>query len=212
MRTFIADIIPSIQRYSMQLNNVTNFTNKNWVMLDTTSNIKTVYIFRTNGEIIISVNGLVSTDNATWEYLGNNTILLRLKNQAYLLRHGFIDDFILALKLDNNPEYAIFINEEKYNGKFNSIENVINFLDQNYLINPPGVNGILNINTVSYIKSDFTFKMGFFEIFLVTFQNNNTYKFYKKIFSDTYFVYEGKNSILTFKTKSSCLNYLASFN
>lgn len=34
MKTFIADIIPKIQKYSQRLDDITLFTNKHWVVID----------------------------------------------------------------------------------------------------------------------------------------------------------------------------------
>jgi hypothetical protein len=39
----------------------------------------------------------------------------------------------LALKVDSKEEYAVFVNENKYEGELNSIDKVFNFLNRNYL-------------------------------------------------------------------------------
>lgn len=147
MRTYIADIIPKIQKFSQKLNNLTMLTNQHWVVLDELTQSKTVYIFRNNGELLIAINGKV--DKAKWEYLGQNSILINLKEQSYLFRHGFFDENILALKVDSKEEYAILINESRYLGELNSIKAVINFLKENYLINPAITNKKLGQQTVS---------------------------------------------------------------
>jgi hypothetical protein len=54
MKTYIADIIPNIQRYSKRL--------------DDLPSLKTTYIFRSNGELLISENGTVDFD-ATFDNL-----------------------------------------------------------------------------------------------------------------------------------------------
>lgn len=59
MKTFIADIIPRIQKYSQKLDNLTLLTNQHWVVVDEITNSKTVYIFRPNNELLISKNGKV---------------------------------------------------------------------------------------------------------------------------------------------------------
>lgn len=73
MKTFVADIIPQIQRFSQKLDNLTLLTNQNWVVLDQFTQSKTVYIFRSNGDLLIAVNGKV--EKARWEYLGQNSML-----------------------------------------------------------------------------------------------------------------------------------------
>ena len=73
MKTFLADIIPSIQKFSQKLDNLTLLTNQHWVVVDEIANSKTVYIFRPTNELLISKNGKV--EKAKWEYLGNIRLL-----------------------------------------------------------------------------------------------------------------------------------------
>ena len=48
MRTYIADIIPKIYRFSQRLDELTKLTNQHWVSLGDINQNKRVYIFRTN--------------------------------------------------------------------------------------------------------------------------------------------------------------------
>lgn len=131
MKTFIADIIPKIQRYSQRLDDLTKLTNQHWVSLDDLTQTKRVFIFRTNNQLLISDDGIV--EKGHWEYLGNQSLLLDTKAESYLLKHGFFDENIIALKLDSTNRYAFFVNETKYHGELNNIEDVLNFLENKYL-------------------------------------------------------------------------------
>ena len=132
MKTYITDIIPKIQRFSQKLDDLSKLTNQHWVSLGDISQSKCVYIFRPNNQLLISVDGIV--EKGTWEYLGNQSLLLDMKNKSFLLKHGFFDETILALKLDSSDGYAFFINETKYYGELNSIEEILIFLENKYLI------------------------------------------------------------------------------
>lgn len=131
MKTFISDLIPKLQRFSQKLDNLTLLLNQHWVAIDDIGNNKTVYIFRTNNDLLISQNGKV--EKAKWEYLGNNSLLIDKKEESYLFKHGFFDENILALKIDSKNEYAFLINENKYDGEVNSLDKVIEFLTKKYL-------------------------------------------------------------------------------
>lgn len=131
MKTFISDIFPKIQRYSEKLDNLTLLTNQHWVSIDELLSNKTVYIFRSNYELLISTNGKV--EKAKWEYLGNKSLLIDKNNGCYLFKHGFFDANILALKVDSTEEYAVFVNENKYDGELNSIDRIFDFLRLTYL-------------------------------------------------------------------------------
>ncbi len=131
MKTFLTDIFPKIQRYSERLDNITLLTNQHWVSIDDILSTKTVFIFRTNNELLVSTNGKVEKEKQ--EYLGNKSLLIDKKNESYLFKHGFFDENILALKVDSSEEYAVFVNENKYNGELNSIDSVFDFLRKKYL-------------------------------------------------------------------------------
>ena len=133
MRIFIADIIPAIQRFSQRLDDLTKLTNQHWVSLDDITQAKTVYIFRANNELLISVNGIVEI--GSWDYLGNQSLLLTTKNERYLLKIGFFDENVIALKLDSSDGYAFFVNETKYHSELSNIDDVLDFLDNKYLKN-----------------------------------------------------------------------------
>lgn len=131
MRTYLADIIPKIKRFSEKLDNLTLLTNQHWVVIDELKNSKFVYIFRSNYELLISQNGKI--EKGKWEYLGNNSLLIERKDESYLFRHGFFDANILALKVDGKDEFAFLVNENNYGGDLNSIEKVLDFLESKYL-------------------------------------------------------------------------------
>jgi len=131
MRTYIADIIPRLQRFSEQLDNLTLLTNQHWVVVDEITKSKTVYIFRTTKELLISKNGEV--ERANWEYLGNKTLLINIGSRTYLFKQGFFDQNVLALKIDGKEEYAFLVNENKYDGELNSFDRIIDFLQKKYI-------------------------------------------------------------------------------
>jgi hypothetical protein len=74
MRTYIADIIPKLQKFSQRLDDLTRLTNQHWVSLGDIDQTKRVFIFRPNNQLLISDNGIV--EKGSWEYLGNQTLLM----------------------------------------------------------------------------------------------------------------------------------------
>lgn len=131
MKTFLADIIPKIQKFSKQLDDLTILTNHHWVSMGEIAVSKTVYIFRTGGILLVSENGIVS--KGAWEYLGNDSILIESGNQTLLLKQAFVDDQIMALKLDGAEGFLFFINESKTGIELNTIHDVFQFLEKKYI-------------------------------------------------------------------------------
>lgn len=132
MKTYILDIVPKIQRYSQKLDNLTVLLNKHWVILDEESSNKSVFIFREKGnQLLISKDGKIEKGN--WEYLGNNSLLIDRKDGSYLFKHGFIDDYVLALKVDGKEEYALLVNEQWFEDQLKSLDKILTFLNQKYI-------------------------------------------------------------------------------
>lgn len=131
MRTYISEIIPKLQRFSEKLDNLTLLTDQHWVVIDEIENSKVVYIFRSNNELLISKNGRI--EKAKWEYIGNNSLLIELKNNSYLFKQGFFDKNILALKVDGEESYAFLVNETMSSEELDSIEKINSFLNKKYI-------------------------------------------------------------------------------
>ena len=141
MKTFIADIIPKIQRFSRRLDDVTLLTDQHWVSIDEIKSSKTVYIFRRDNSLLISRDGRV--ERAKWEYLGHESLIIDTPQGSYLFRHGFADQNILALRLDGADEYAVFLNETKYSKELNNIQAVAEFLSSIYIA--PGARNTIGL-------------------------------------------------------------------
>ena len=157
MKTFIADIIPKIQKFSKKLDALTKLTNQHWVSLDDIGQSKKVYIFRPNNQLLTSENGLV--EKGSWEYLGNQSLLIDTKNESYLLKHGFFDENVMALKLDSTNKYAFFINETKYDHELNNINDIINFLSNKYINESTLKSGLGKQNPEYLYKKTFGYKI-----------------------------------------------------
>lgn len=140
MRTYLADIIPRIQRFSKRLDDLTKLTNQHWVSLGDIPDGKRVFMFRDNSKLLIAENGII-VDKGTWEYLGNQSLLLETSNGGYLLKHGFFDENVIALRLDSTDKYAFFVNETRYEKELNNIGDILKFLEDKYLRNSPTQSG-----------------------------------------------------------------------
>lgn len=156
MRTFIADIIPKIQRFSQRLDDLTKLTNQHWVSLGDITQSKRVFIFRANNQLLISDNGIV--EKGSWEYLGNQSLLLDTKTESYLLKHGFFDENVIALKLDSTDSYAFFVNETKYHSELNNIGDVLKFLENKYLKSNSPIGGV-GSNRAGTIPQEFKYEV-----------------------------------------------------
>ena len=131
MKYYFSEIFTRIQGFSKRLDNFALLTNQNWVSINDIENQKNVFIFMKNNQLVISENGKVN--KTKWEYLPNQSILIEINNECFLFKHGFLDENVLALKLDGSNSYALFVNETKYKKDFDSSKDVLIFLENKYV-------------------------------------------------------------------------------
>lgn len=132
MKTFILDIISKITSYSKELDDKSLIINKKWILVDE-SDEKSSFIFRENNQLLISKNGIIQ--KSSWDYITNDLVSLEIKNINYLFTPSFLDENLFILKLDGRNEYVVFINENKVQGIINSLQQINDFIDTNYLNN-----------------------------------------------------------------------------
>jgi hypothetical protein len=135
MKTYITDIFPKIQQFSKKLDDLSKLSNQHWVSLDEIGTSKIVYIFRPGNQLIISENGIV--ERAKWEYLGNGSFIIETNKGNYLLRQAFLDDTVLAFKVDSTDQHVFFVNETKYTGGICDLKDVLELLERKYIRNQP---------------------------------------------------------------------------
>lgn len=206
MKTYIAEIIPRLIRFSNKLDDLAKLTNQHWVSLSEIEDSKKVYIFRDNNQLIISDNGIV--EKGSWEFLGNNTILLETKNISLLLKHGFFDENVIALKIDSTDSYIFFVNENKYDFELNSIDDVLSFLEKKYLkddnkFDSSPIDEMLNLNIPKYKILSITEKRVLFQlknkVFKIQFSDGKIGEIFLNVKNNkAYFKAKSKNPSLTY--------------
>ncbi|MEZ4877809.1 MAG: WG repeat-containing protein [Flavobacterium sp.] len=131
MRTYITNIFERIKKYSRKLDELTLLTDKHWVVFNDNISNKIIYIFQKSGILLISVNGKVN--KSKWEYLGNNSLLIDINDESYLFKQGFIDNNVLALKIDGVKEYAILLDENNLNKEILNLKSLELYLENFYI-------------------------------------------------------------------------------
>jgi hypothetical protein len=132
MKFFTLSILNQILSFSKNLENTSILTDNQWVLYNEKNNdTKTIYIFRSNNQLLISINGKISKEK--WEFIGDNTLILDIGEESYLFRNGFIDDEILALKQDSYENYAIFINGSNKKIQLKTLKELELYLENKYL-------------------------------------------------------------------------------
>jgi hypothetical protein len=124
-------VVHKIQEFSRSFDELDFLINQHWVVIDKINASKIVYIFQPNGVLLISRNGKV--EKAKWDCLGTSSLLVDIQSESLLYRLGFMDANILALKMDGNNEYELFVNESKNETQLSLAESIIDYLNTNYL-------------------------------------------------------------------------------
>ena len=111
MNNFISNILPRLNSYLKQLNDIECLIDRPWVSIDSDKSI-VKYFFRRNNELLISQNGNVI--KGKWEFLEfANSLLLEYGNQSQLFNKVFILPNVLILKKDSVDIYQIIFDEKK---------------------------------------------------------------------------------------------------
>lgn len=130
MKTFFLGMDPEVMESGSKLDNLSQITHQNWVMINDSPDQKETYIFRKYHNLLISKNGLVEA--ARWEYLNADNLLIYTSNGSFLFHPSLLDPDILGMKIDGRDEYTVLVNENRYEREFNSIHSVIKFLGDKY--------------------------------------------------------------------------------
>lgn len=110
MRTYILNTLNRYRQFSENSDVKVVLCNKSWRLFNDTGE-QELYIFQNNGTIFYSVNGQVIS--GTWQYLSaNQSLIITVQNQSYMLHPAFIDTVILALQLDGTQKYLFMIDEK----------------------------------------------------------------------------------------------------
>jgi hypothetical protein len=139
MKAYILDIFPKIVRYSSQKDLENHILNKTWILVDEDNEQKVTYRFQEkNDQIIIAVDGRGTL--GTWQFLEDGkSLMIQVSDAVWIFKHSFIDDTVLALKLDNDKsEFVVFFNENAQDRfKDNTLNTIRHYLKDRVKDNLP---------------------------------------------------------------------------
>jgi len=115
MKYYLSDLLPRIKKFSASLDQTAILVDKPWVVCDNEDGFQKL-IFRRDGSLLLSENGSVS--DGKWEYLpeAQSMLIDYGKGIKKLYRHQFMDEAVLALKIDGprinaSSDYFLLANE-----------------------------------------------------------------------------------------------------
>ncbi len=98
MKIYYESLLNSVKRHTYKLEKQSLFVNTPWVLVDQ-DNEEQKFIFKRNGELILSKNGVVTKGN--WEYLPEaNSLIIEQSSGTILLNETYLDGNVLILKID----------------------------------------------------------------------------------------------------------------
>lgn len=98
MKQYLQNIIPRIIQHSQSLDKKELFIEQPWVLIDQDKNFQK-YIFKRNGELIMSLNGQVTLGK--WEYIpAAKSLLIDRISDKILLSQNYVDPIVMVLKKD----------------------------------------------------------------------------------------------------------------
>ena len=110
MQLYLNNLVKRLREFSETLDKKEIFIEAPWVIIDENKN-QQKYIFKRNGELIISLNGEVT--DGKWEYLSTaKSLRIDTGTKKILLNQDFVDATIMVLRKDGQKgENLILANE-----------------------------------------------------------------------------------------------------
>lgn len=110
MKTYLFDTINRFKRFSKQLDAKTIICDKAWQVFND-SGEKELYIFNTDGTVLITLNGVVT--HGTWQFIAaNDSLIITAASQSYMVHPAFLDDCLFALQVDGTDQVAFLIDQK----------------------------------------------------------------------------------------------------
>ena len=132
MKHFPLNSIKKIKKRSQQLDAESVLSNKSWYVFSDTGE-KIVFMFRSNAELLIVVNGKVSKGG--WILIPHNDLFIDMGTEFYLYNIALVENQLLILNLKESNDYLILIEDGFMNQlALNSIDRIDNYLENIYII------------------------------------------------------------------------------
>jgi hypothetical protein len=210
MKYYISDIIPKLQRFSRQLDELVLIQNHHWVAFDTSPESITTYIFRDNKDLLISQGGQVK--KSKWDYLGNQTILIENSEESLLFRNSFFDETVLVLNLHNTDAYAFFLNETKIGVSFKTIEKLNDYLNKKYSLNSESGKVFYSFSNLDYTEglseNKYDIILGSYIQTLINYSNGQSGYIMQGKLTGSYFYLHSIDGRTYLESKEECIHQL----
>lgn len=146
MKELFQNIISKIRSTGTTVIDTSYLKNNSWFYIsDEIMEIKTVYIFRTNGELLIAKQGDIT--KAKWENLvhSNNSLIIEIE-KSILYNILYLTSDYLIIQKDGTEHFELFVKQEKFSSKikfdkaikvnlidyaFNDLKNLLNNQNDN---------------------------------------------------------------------------------
>lgn len=132
MKRFPLKSITRIKKHNLQLEVKSILLNNSWFVFSDTGE-KIIFMFRSNSELLIDINGKVSKGG--WILIPHNDLFIDMGTEFYLYNIALVENQLLILNLKESNDYLILIEDGFMNQlALNSIDRIDNYLENIYII------------------------------------------------------------------------------
>lgn len=130
MLLYIKNLLPRLRQYSQTLDKIELLVEHPWVLIDDENN-QQKYIFRRNGDLLMSING--KGIKGKWEYLTvAKSLWIDRGQDNIMLNHDFVDPAVMVLKMDGNKDMPFVLANENLIPDMDVIRYLSNNLAENF--------------------------------------------------------------------------------
>ena len=126
MYTYLKSLLPKLKDKMQTLDDTVGLVDRSWTSVGNNQSLAT-YIFRSNHQLIVSENGMVT--KGSWEFLKPGDILIDLADKSYLFEEVLVKNGLLALQLKDTERFALFFDKKHIQNKIESSEEFIELIE-----------------------------------------------------------------------------------
>ncbi|ALJ00765.1 hypothetical protein [Rufibacter tibetensis] len=105
--------------------------NKVWIIINWIEEDSVAFIFKDKKNLIINRKGKV--EETTWEYIGNDILIIKTNDKRYAFKIELRTDSILVFKFEGKNEFTILVNEPFFKQGITEADDVCKYLSESYL-------------------------------------------------------------------------------
>ncbi len=130
MEHSLLDTIPNLIPFDFDAHHDSLLLNHEWILVNGIEEKKSIYVFKEDN--VLNISEKENTTKTTWNVDLKNVFSIQTEDGLINVKAYFKDDDVLVLNHQDKKDIVLFINENNYQSKVNTMDDVKSFLKEKY--------------------------------------------------------------------------------